>query len=69
MSKWKAPLPKNNPQEGVSLFVLAAKNHLGTRAEMSGEMSTRKMQLIFRLAQMSDSDIEAECQEMLTPNA
>ncbi len=69
MSKWKAPLPKNNPPEGVTLFVIAAKNHSGARAELSGEMSTKKMQLIFKLAQMSDSEVDAECEKTPTPNA
>ena len=64
MSKWKATLPINTPEEGVSQFVIAAKNHNGARAELSGEMSTRKMQLIIRLAQMTDEEIARQIAEL-----
>lgn len=55
--KWKATLPRSNPQKGNVFFVFATKHSSGSRGEMTGEISLTKAQLVWKLVNMSDEKI------------
>ena len=55
---WKVSMPKMAAKPGHAHFVIASKTEKGWRAEMIAQFSEKKARLMWRLAQMSDAEID-----------
>ena len=51
-------MPKVAAKPGYAHFVIASKTEKGSRAEMIAQFSEKKARLIWKLAQMSDAEID-----------
>ena len=55
---WKVSMPKAAAKPGHTHFVIASKTEKGSRAEMIAQFSEKKARLMWKLAQMTDAEID-----------
>ena len=55
---WKVSMPKMAAKPGHAHFVIASKTEKGSRAEMIAQFSEKKTRLMWKLAQMTDAEID-----------